>query len=52
MRLGTTRSIATWLSRMAKLAHPNVVLIHEINQLGDTAFLVMEYVEGGPRRRP
>jgi eukaryotic-like serine/threonine-protein kinase len=29
-----------------KLTHPNVVLAHDANQVGDTFFLVMEYVAG------
>lgn len=36
---------------MAKLAHPNVVTIHEIREDHNGAFIVMEYVEGGTLRR-
>jgi tRNA A-37 threonylcarbamoyl transferase component Bud32 len=31
---------------VAQLAHPNIVLAHDAGQVGDTHFLVMEYVEG------
>jgi hypothetical protein len=30
----------------ARMSHPNVVLAHDANHVGDTYFLVMEYVEG------
>ena len=36
---------------MAKLAHPNVVTVHEIGEHEGTAFLVMEYVEGQTLRQ-
>ena len=31
---------------MARLAHPNVVAVHEVGFLGDQVFVAMEYVEG------
>jgi WD40 repeat protein len=31
----------------ARLQHPNIVAVHEINHQDQRAFLVMEYVEGG-----
>ncbi|MCB9574841.1 MAG: serine/threonine protein kinase [Kofleriaceae bacterium] len=31
---------------MARLSHPNVVTVHEVGQLGDHTFLVMELVDG------
>src|SRR5258708_27575874 len=30
----------------AKLSHPNIVLAHDANQVGNVHFLAMEYVEG------
>jgi hypothetical protein len=30
----------------ARLSHPNIVILHDATQAGDTPFLVMEYVEG------
>ena len=32
---------------MAKLAHPNVLAVHDVGELGDTLFVAMELVEGG-----
>ncbi len=32
---------------MAKLHHPNVVLVHDVAEDGDRAYLVMEFIEGG-----
>ncbi|MEZ4315977.1 MAG: serine/threonine-protein kinase [Myxococcota bacterium] len=32
---------------MAKLHHPNIVLVHDVADDGDRAYLVMEYIEGG-----
>jgi serine/threonine-protein kinase len=32
---------------VAKLSHPNVVMAYDADQVGDTHFFVMEYVEGG-----
>ncbi|MCS6852307.1 MAG: protein kinase [Gemmataceae bacterium] len=34
------------IQAVAKLAHPNVVLAYDADQVGNTHFLVMEYVEG------
>jgi serine/threonine protein kinase len=31
---------------VAKLSHPNIVIAFEVNQVGHTPFLAMEYVEG------
>jgi len=30
----------------ATLDHPNICAIHEVNQDGDTVFIVMQYIEG------
>src|SRR5262249_20807462 len=35
----------------ARLSHPNVVLVYDSDQEGDTHFLAMEYVPGFPLRR-
>jgi len=32
---------------MAKLAHPNVIAIHDVGEVGDRVFLAMELVTGG-----
>ena len=31
---------------MAKVSHPNVIPVYEIGELGDSTFIVMEFVEG------
>src|SRR5206468_7544244 len=31
---------------VGQLSHPNIVMAHDASQVGDTHFLVMEYVEG------
>jgi serine/threonine protein kinase len=36
---------------MAKLAHPNVVVVHEIGEAEGTTFIVMEYIEGWTLRQ-
>jgi serine/threonine protein kinase len=30
----------------AKLSHPNIVIVHDFDQVGDNCFIAMEYVEG------
>jgi len=30
----------------AKLSHPNIVVVHDFDQVGDNCFIAMEYVEG------
>lgn len=46
-----TRERATELLREARLAarvhHPNVVTVYEVERSGDDAYIVMEYCEGG-----
>ncbi len=36
---------------MARLAHPNVVAVHEVGEVDGTTFIVMEYVEGVTLRK-
>jgi serine/threonine protein kinase len=31
---------------MARLQHPNIVTVHEVGEIGLTAFVVMDYIEG------
>jgi serine/threonine protein kinase len=31
----------------ATLSHPNIVTVHDVGQEGDTAYVVMEFVQGG-----
>ncbi|MCW5809037.1 MAG: serine/threonine protein kinase, partial [Deltaproteobacteria bacterium] len=35
---------------LARLSHPNVVVIHQVGELGGRAFVAMEYVPGGTAR--
>lgn len=35
----------------ARLQHPNIVQIYEVNQIGDTPFFTLEFVEGGTLAR-
>ena len=35
---------------MAKLAHPNVITIHDVGATGDDVFIAMEFVDGGSLR--
>ena len=35
---------------MAQLAHPNVVMVHDVGQIGDRVFVAMELVEGATLR--
>ncbi len=35
---------------MARLAHPNVITVHEVGRLGDRVFVAMEFVPGGTLR--
>lgn len=34
----------------ARLNHPNIVQIHEIGEVNERSFIVMEYMEGGSLR--
>ncbi len=35
---------------MAKIAHPNVVAVHDVGEVGELAYIAMEFVEGGTLR--
>ena len=48
--LGRTRLVAE-AQAMARLAHPNVVTVHEVALVDGTAFLVMEHIPGPTLRR-
>jgi serine/threonine protein kinase/WD40 repeat protein len=48
-RLGDRETLSRFgreIQIAARLAHPHVVLAHDAGQIGDTFYLVMEYVEG------
>src|SRR5262249_10755432 len=36
---------------MARLAHPNVVAVYDVGEVGDDLFVAMEYVKGGTLRQ-
>jgi serine/threonine-protein kinase len=39
------------IQALAALSHPNIVMAHDANQVGDTHFYAMEYVEGNDLAR-
>ena len=41
------RDFISEASRLSRLAHPNVVKVNEVFEANDTAYYVMEYLEGG-----
>src|SRR5437867_315727 len=45
-RPGVVERFRREVKAAARLAHPNIVTVHDAEQAGDTHFLVMEYVEG------
>jgi len=48
-RLGTTR-LKREAQAIARLAHPNVVTVHEVGQVDDQVYVAMELVEGASLR--
>ncbi len=44
--VGGTARLQREAVAMARLAHPNVIAVFEIGELGDQAFVAMEYVAG------
>ncbi len=36
---------------MAKLHHPNVIVVHDVGTFGEQVFIAMEYLDGGTLRR-
>ncbi len=44
-RTGTSRLVREAVA-MARLAHPNVITVFEVGEVGDQAFVAMEYVPG------
>ncbi|MGH1346186.1 MAG: protein kinase domain-containing protein [Nannocystales bacterium] len=45
---GATEGLHSEARALAKLAHPNVVTVHDVGESGDELFLAMEFVDGKP----
>ncbi len=45
---GASEQLEREARALAKLAHPNVVTVHDVGESGDELFLAMEFVDGTP----
>jgi tetratricopeptide (TPR) repeat protein len=50
LRPGTTQTVLAEARALAKLAHPNVVAVHDVDELDGMVYLVMELAPGVPLR--